>query len=252
MHYSTDRVRSFSYSVWINDGSCEESGEQKCEEREESAQLEVWSSLMRVNMLLGHGSQSKRPLWHSAWDARLVKTQRSTAEPPHWVSLRFSTFSSEHQQLHSEFWIHRSATRENIYMNFQQLDSHWYFRADTERSQSYFCFHFIARTHDLHADVRVIRAAVIYGFSSINRDITRSCFLWPESQTSRGSVCAAASQTPRLCFYYSTLTSFFKKRFLPISVQIRLCVAPYRQNQTDGALITARRQGGHRDKTQGR
>lgn len=41
------------------------------------------------------------------------------------------------------------------------------------------------------------------------------------------------------------LNPSLKTCFLPISVQINLCIAPYWQYETDGAMITKNRRGGH-------
>jgi len=58
-------------------------------------------------------------------------------------------------------------------------------------------------------------------------------------------VCAAASQTLCLFVYSVNLFLFpFKDIFFffsPVSIQINLSVAPYWQNQADGALIAAKR-----------
>lgn len=93
----------------------------------------------------------------------------------------------------------------------------WPFRTDTESSQT--CFAFISLQKNAWSPCLckgltdwLIRGVVINEewFSSINRDITHSHYLWPESQTSRCTICAAASQTLCLCLYNSILTSLLK------------------------------------------
>lgn len=92
-------------------------------------------------------------------------------------------------------------------------------------------------------------------FNSKNKDITHSYYLWPKSQKSGCTVCAAASQSqPHACFYTFNiiLNPSLKTCFLPISVQINLCIAPYWQYQADGAMITRNKKRGHIHTRQGR